>query len=242
MTAINEQRLKEISALRLEKGSHYENGNKMCVMEAVAYVAGEPWTDKPECVCPVISVFLRTWNDTLTDEKRNELLQPLIAKVVNSHSTPALEMRRSWMALDWLVREYAAEWLRVAELTEHADAVAALDEVKDSASCKKAAVTLNAAMCSTTAQLSTEHPATGSAACTASAGSAALVASVPAGRATLDAAGYEARYAAGCVARHAARFAVDDARHAAEGAEAVTKRLQNSAVALIERMLDEVAA
>jgi hypothetical protein len=42
----------------LAKGAH-EDHEAMCVMEAVAFVAGEPWSDYPECACPVISAFLR---------------------------------------------------------------------------------------------------------------------------------------------------------------------------------------
>lgn len=30
-----------------------------CIMEATAYVAGEPWSEAPECICPVIAGFLR---------------------------------------------------------------------------------------------------------------------------------------------------------------------------------------
>ena len=49
----------------LGHGSHALLKDGACVMEAVAYVAGEPWTDRPECACPVISVLLRRWNDDL---------------------------------------------------------------------------------------------------------------------------------------------------------------------------------
>lgn len=48
---INPERLAEIQTL--SEGSHDDIERGMCVMEAVAYVAGEPWGDAPQCACPV---------------------------------------------------------------------------------------------------------------------------------------------------------------------------------------------
>jgi hypothetical protein len=56
----------------LYSGKHDPNG-KMCAMEAVAFVAGEPWSDHPECACPVLSTFMRAWNDALPDRDRTRL-------------------------------------------------------------------------------------------------------------------------------------------------------------------------
>ena len=41
--------------LPLERGTHKTNSGALSLMEAVAYVAGEPHTDHPECACPVIT-------------------------------------------------------------------------------------------------------------------------------------------------------------------------------------------
>ena len=61
----------------LGKGSHSPTDGEMCVMEAVAYVAGEPWSDAPKCACPVITAFLVSWNDSLpSDAERDRLLKP----------------------------------------------------------------------------------------------------------------------------------------------------------------------
>src|SRR5262245_64601994 len=102
-------------------------------MEAVAYVAGEPWSDSPQCACPVISAFLRTWNDGLNDADRNRLLKPLIPRLVGTRGSKAVEERRSMMAADWLIRTHTAEWLRLAGLTAQADALASLPEITDMA-------------------------------------------------------------------------------------------------------------
>lgn len=69
----------------LKTGGHKGPADGACVMEAVAFVAGEPWSDHPECVSPVIGVFLRNWNDSLpTDADRDRLLKPLIPLIINT--------------------------------------------------------------------------------------------------------------------------------------------------------------
>jgi hypothetical protein len=57
----------ELESLVLAKGSHNPDEGEACVMEAVAFVAGEPWSDSPTCASPVIAAFLRRWNDDLSD-------------------------------------------------------------------------------------------------------------------------------------------------------------------------------
>ena len=77
-----------------------------------------PWTVRHRCVdkspyddesCGLgIGAFLRAWNDHLpTDADRDRLLRPLVLRLVGSRSTPEVETRRSWLAMDWLVRTYA---------------------------------------------------------------------------------------------------------------------------------------
>ena len=74
--AVNDERLAEIMARHIGSGKHNSISDGLCVMEAVAYVSGDTWTDHPSCACPVISTFLRTWNDTLpNDEERDRLLE-----------------------------------------------------------------------------------------------------------------------------------------------------------------------
>ena len=126
---INE-RLEHIGPL--QAGAHDPNG-QACVMEAVAFVAGEPWSDHPECACPVISTFLRAWNDALPDDERDTLLRPLIPRLIGTRGGNDIESRRSLMAADWLVRTHAVAWLRLAGLAVHADALATLPEISDMA-------------------------------------------------------------------------------------------------------------
>src|SRR6187431_784443 len=128
-TKILEDRLAKVMQVELLSGGHDVASDQFCVMEAVAFVAGEPWTDSPQCACPVISTFMRGWNDALNDSDRNRLLKPLIPKLVGTRSTAEVEHKRSLMAADWLVRVHTPEWLRLAGLTAQADALANLPEI-----------------------------------------------------------------------------------------------------------------
>src|SRR5271155_2475397 len=85
----------ELETLHLECGSHPPNDEKqMCVMEAVAYIAGESWSDSPECASPVISAFLRSYNDSVSGEFRQTLKQ-YIPRLIGSRGSKTLEERRS---------------------------------------------------------------------------------------------------------------------------------------------------
>ena len=103
---INAERLAKVQALMLSSGKHADFERGMCVMEAVSYVAGEPWSDAPECASLVITAFLVSWNDALADEPRNRLLKPLVPLLVGTRSTDEVEERRSYIALDWLIRVF----------------------------------------------------------------------------------------------------------------------------------------
>ena len=214
---IDKSRLAKITAL--DNGSH-KPGASMCAMEAAPYIAGEPWSDHPDCVCPVIAAFMRSWNDALPDSERTALLLPLIAKTIGTKGSDALAQRRALMAADWLVRVNTPAWLRLAGLTVHADALAALPEITSFALVPSIRGPIEAARID-------------AAAAWAAAGAAA-------GAAARAAAWDAARAAARDAARAAARAAAWDAAwDAADQKLAATKaELQASAVHLIERMCD----
>lgn len=127
--------------LRLAHGGHHAPADgtlgEACLLEAVAYVAGEPWSDRPRCVCPVLAAFGRRWNDTLNDEDRQMLL-PYIPRLVGTRSTPEVEARRIWMLTDWLAREFAPGWLRLSGLTAQAETLEGLAPLVDTQTAKAA--------------------------------------------------------------------------------------------------------
>jgi hypothetical protein len=123
---ILQDRLAQVMGWSLKHGSHSQNlDGDMCVMEAAAYIAGEPWSDHPPCTCHVITDFMIAWNDGLpNDAERDRLLKPLIPRLVGTRSTSEVQERRSYMALDWLIRVHTPAWLDlVPALHEHAKAL-----------------------------------------------------------------------------------------------------------------------
>ena len=134
-TQINTDRLQNITTLL--SGAHDPNdGLKMCAMEAAAYIADEPWSDHPECVCPVIGAFMRAWNDGLpNDAERSRLLLPVIPKIINTRSTQQTEQRRATMAADWFIRVHTSAWLELAGLTSQAALLRSMPEITDFKNC-----------------------------------------------------------------------------------------------------------
>lgn len=126
----------DVEAIRLGRSSHppadtLGDGNA-CVMEAAAWVAGEPWTDQPACVSPVIGAFLRSWNDSLDDTDRQQLRR-WVLPVIGTAADEATELHRSFMACDWLVRTFTPAWLRNAGLVDDATALESLPELTTTA-------------------------------------------------------------------------------------------------------------
>jgi hypothetical protein len=203
----------------LLSGNHDGPDSGMCVMEAVSWIAREPWSDHPECVCPVIGAFLRIWNDSLPDADRDRLLRPLITIVINTRSTPAVERRRATMAADWLIREHTPTWLRLAGLTTQAEALVSLSEITDFAQCLSIMPTLTAVRKDATAAKAAAVDAA-KAAAGAAAVDAALDAAVDAGWAAAGDAAWAAAWAAawdaaGGATRGATRAAAEAAAWAA---------------------------
>lgn len=70
----------------LKFGKHKDRNDGLCLLEAAAFVAGEPHTDRPLCVCPVIAEYCRGLNDAkwLNDEDRTEYLMPLADVILDT--------------------------------------------------------------------------------------------------------------------------------------------------------------
>ena len=207
---ILQDRLALLASIPLRSGSHGSVEEGMCAMEAVAFVAGEAHTDTPACACPVIAAFMRSWNDGLPDDARRDLyLKRFIPRLVGSRDSLAVAERRSYLALDWLIRVYTPAWLDLVEATKpHASALRALGEIVNMASAEAAGPVVRAA------------------------GAAARAAArAAAGDASGDAAWDAAWAAAWDAARDAARAAAWDALRP------TVETLQVSALDLLERMI-----
>ncbi len=122
-----------LETLSLDKGSHSNPESGFCLLEVVSMFANEPFGDHPQCVCPVLAAFGRSWNDSLPNNQRQRLKQ-YIPRLLNTRSTKAVEERRALMAADWLIREFTPAWLELTPaLKLHAEALRAHPEITGTA-------------------------------------------------------------------------------------------------------------
>ncbi|MCJ2120604.1 glycosyltransferase family 61 protein [Methylobacterium sp. J-001] len=103
----------------------------LCATEAVAYLAGEPHSDQPACASPSIAAFIQTWSDGLPQEERDQLILPLVPRMIGTRASEVLERRRIAMVADWLVRTHVPAWFRLAKLNVEADELADRPELTD---------------------------------------------------------------------------------------------------------------
>jgi hypothetical protein len=240
----------------LAYGTHATPQDGRCAMEWVSYLAGEPHSDQPVCVSPVLRAMCIALNDGLDHDPRQRL-RPYLTRTIGT-AQDGLDTERGWMAMDWLTRVYTPAWLRVAGLRRAGDGLAAASPVCDATSLQRALALLDVA----------RHEARVSRARTFGAplptGWAASVAAGVAGREAAWACAGAAVWAAARVgigevagdrARAAARAAAGDAaaiavRHSREAArlggsraaahaalEPTLQMLADSALALLDRML-----
>lgn len=171
----------DLTTIRLDAGGHNTRDEGLCLLEAVAWVAGEPHTDQPACVSPVLGAFGRRLNDVLPDDKRQQLT-PLIQRLPGT-AGDGLDEARGYMALDWLIRTYTPAWLDLAGLSEEAASLRELRRIVD----------LSAARSARGAVVSARESAS---AAGAAAGDAAWAAAGDAARAAAGAAAGDAAWAA----------------------------------------------
>ena len=86
--------------LKLGRGAHASPAEGACVMELASLLAGEPFSDNPDCASPVIAAFLRTYNDLLDDRRRQDLRR-LASEVVGSRGDAATETARALRCIEW---------------------------------------------------------------------------------------------------------------------------------------------
>jgi hypothetical protein len=211
----------------------------LCIMEAVAYMAGEPWSDSPACASPVVSAFLRSWNDALSDADRDRLLPAAVwvPRLVGSRGDPETEERRAYLALDWLIRVHTPAWLDlVSASAPHAAALRALPEIVDLTTAWQAGDMVRAAQAAARAAAWDAAVDAAQAAAWDAAWDAARAAAVDAAQAAAWAA---ARAAARAAAVDAAWAAAGDAARDAAGdaLRPTAETLQDSALDLLDRML-----
>ena len=116
----------------LAPGTHTTPAEGRCAMEWVSHLAGEPHSDAPRCVSPVLRALCVALNDGLTDRPRQRL-RPYLARTIGT-AGDGLDEARAWAAADWLVRSWAPAWLALAQLPGEAAALRERPAISDAAS------------------------------------------------------------------------------------------------------------
>ncbi len=87
--------------IKLKRGRHGSPEEGACVMELASMLAGEKFSDYPDSVCPVIGSLLRSYNDSIDDQRRQDLYG-YAAKVVGSRGSGELEAARAELLRGWM--------------------------------------------------------------------------------------------------------------------------------------------
>jgi hypothetical protein len=68
-------------------------------MELASMLAGEPFSDRPQAVCPVLGAYLRSYNDVVDDDHRQDLYR-YAAEAIGTAGSSELRRRRAERCLD----------------------------------------------------------------------------------------------------------------------------------------------
>ena len=107
-----------LAEFKLARGAHKEPEDGLCFMEAVAWLEGEPHSDQPTCVCPVIGAYIRSLNDFLPDDLRQKLI-PYLPRVVGTVSLGS-DVQRGQILAWKAITQFVPIILTVAGLLDHA--------------------------------------------------------------------------------------------------------------------------
>jgi hypothetical protein len=94
---MNEPRYQTV---KLTKGKHTSPQHGVCVMELASMLAGEPFTDQPTSVSGALATFLRMYNDTVDDRRRQDLYA-YASKAVGTAGSERAERDRVERLIGW---------------------------------------------------------------------------------------------------------------------------------------------
>ena len=97
--------------IKLSKGRHNSPDEGACVMELASMLAGEPFSDPPASVCPVIGSCLRAYNDWIDDDRRQDLYR-YASKVVGTRAPQEVQRARADRVTAWIGEAAHRRWTR----------------------------------------------------------------------------------------------------------------------------------
>lgn len=79
--------------VRLARGRHPTRHAGVCVMELASMLGHEPFSDRSRSISPTIGAFLRTYNDGIDDDRRQDLYA-VAAAIVGTAARRPVERQR----------------------------------------------------------------------------------------------------------------------------------------------------
>lgn len=102
--------LARLGDVELLGGGHEFRGQGCCLMELVAWAAGEEHSFLPRCCCPLLCGIGNRLNDSLGHEPRQGLKQ-LVPYLLGTASTPVeIRIRAHAVWMHAIVRRYLPDW------------------------------------------------------------------------------------------------------------------------------------
>ena len=120
-----------LRGITLQTGSHLEKQEGMSVMEACAHLAGEPHSQEPRAVSPVLNDLVSHWSDTLEQPSRDRIILPLIPSIIRTGPQRGTERATRLLVADWLLHTAIPIWAQAADLPQIARSIAQLPPVGD---------------------------------------------------------------------------------------------------------------
>src|SRR5690349_1440426 len=87
----------------LSRRAHEPGDGKACLMEYISVIAGEPWSDNPQCVNDALVQWGRALND-LTRQKNRHVFVPLIGRLMGTgaaYNFPHVTYALDRFGYDW---------------------------------------------------------------------------------------------------------------------------------------------
>ena len=138
----------DFKPFKFSYGSHPTREDGTCYMECVAYLAGEPHSDRPACASPVITELAIWLNDSFRsdDDARQKAFEPISPlRIIGTRASDEIEQQRAYMAADFAVRFVCPRVLDRAGFHDHANTLRNLSVIDCGAAAGAAASAARAA-------------------------------------------------------------------------------------------------
>lgn len=120
----------DYKTIQLASGKHYLGQSQTCVMEVVSLLAGEKFSDNPECACPILTSLAIRTNDWM-DDKERQMLWPYTTRLAGSRADVQTEKERLCAITDWACKEVAPAILEKQGFQTLAEQIKNLKQISD---------------------------------------------------------------------------------------------------------------